>query len=254
MRHTLYSVASPAAPQAAGFRERVRVTTSLEANAPAVESSTELAELLATGQQTPPAGNARHARAARALELAGARRPSPRGRSAAHVRHRRSTRDRAAQRHGRGRPRRARRCRGASSRPRDRRSTLVELTPRAASAGPTGRGTPRECGTCLRPAHGRAAPRTGNGPARDLRHGWRRSMSLPGGFKSGGFKSMRSKHRDETKLNAELSPGIGKRVAQVRSAVQVEAADLRDPDRDRRRRRRPQPADLRGDHRQGHPS
>ncbi len=37
-------------------------------------------------------------------------------------------------------------------------------------------------------------------------------MSLPGGFKSGGFKSMRSKHRDETKLNAELSPGIGKRV------------------------------------------
>jgi ATP-binding cassette subfamily B protein len=37
-------------------------------------------------------------------------------------------------------------------------------------------------------------------------------MSLPGGFKSGGFKSMRAKHRDETKLNAELSPGIGKRV------------------------------------------
>src|SRR3954471_5914204 len=37
-------------------------------------------------------------------------------------------------------------------------------------------------------------------------------MSLPGGFKSGGMKSMRAKHRDESKLNAELSPGIGKRV------------------------------------------
>src|SRR3954471_18937731 len=37
-------------------------------------------------------------------------------------------------------------------------------------------------------------------------------MSLPGGFKSGGMKSMRAKHRDESKLNAELSPGIWRRV------------------------------------------
>src|SRR6478609_1314873 len=42
-------------------------------------------------------------------------------------------------------------------------------------------------------------------------------MSLPGGFKSGGFKSMRAKHRDDTKLNAELSPGIGKRVLKFAS-------------------------------------